>query len=288
LPELPEVETVRSGLANAIVGRTIRNTSIFHHRAINPKSEFDFAILEGQKVISVGRRGKFLWIRTQGSLNLVAHLGMSGQFLIQPKRKTDEVHLRARISFTKGTDELRFIDQRTFGWLAISGDGPEVPLMASHIARDLFDPEFNTKLVVESILLKKSEIKRVLLDQKVLSGIGNIYADESLWRARIHPQTAANSLTRRQLSNLLRQATAVMSEALAVGGTSFDELYVNVNGQSGYFDRTLAVYGREGEPCDRCGTPIIRISFANRSSHLCPKCQIWPAISAGGTIFENR
>jgi formamidopyrimidine-DNA glycosylase len=204
----------------------------------------------------------------------VVHLGMSGQMLLGPVPRTDHVRIAALLD--DGTT-LSFVDQRTFGgWMLadlVTVDGSEVPEPVSHLARDPLDPRFDRDAVVTVLRRKQSEIKRQLLDQTVVSGIGNIYADEALWRAGIHGTRLASTLTRRQLATLLDAAAEVMGEALAQGGTSFDSLYVNVNGQSGYFDRSLDAYGREGRPCRRCGAVMRREKFMNRSSFFCPKCQ---------------
>ena len=213
-----------------------------------------------------------MWLEFDRDEVLVGHLGMSGQFKIQKRSSEYEKHLRANFELSNGKD-MRFIDQRTFGWLAVDQLVDEVPTLVSHIARDLFDPKFDKKATVAKIAGKRGQIKKVILDQNVLSGIGNIYADEALWYARIHPESIAMDLSSTQILNILTAAQKVMKRALAAGGTSFDALYINVNGESGYFERSLAVYGQEGEPCRRCGTEIIRIAFANRSSRLCPACQ---------------
>ena len=277
MPELPEVETVRAGLEKALIGATFGIPEVRHLRATNPKSPHPITAIASSKITGVFRRGKFLWIQSDQSLSLVAHLGMSGQFRIQPTGTTDERHLRARFPLfgKRGKDlgELRFIDQRTFGWVAVASSEASPPAMVTHIALDPFDSAFDQAEVITKIRAKRSEIKRVILDQKVVSGIGNIYADESLWRSKIHPQIPANELSKAKVRALLDAAKVVMSEALAQGGTSFDELYVNVNGDSGYFESALEVYGQEGRPCSRCHTLIERIHFANRSSHLCPSCQ---------------
>jgi len=226
------------------------------------------------RIDSMGRRGKYLWFEFADGEALIGHLGMSGQFLVVPQRRADEKHLRVRFTFSGWTEQLRFIDQRTFGGIALdelNEDG--IPATVAHIARDPFDSKFDADAVVESLHKRETEIKRLLLDQSLVSGIGNIYADESLWRAKIHPRRTANSLTRPQLRSILNSATEVMAESLDAGGTSFDDLYVNVNGESGYFERGLAVYGRRGEPCPRCGREIRREEFMNRSSHYCPACQ---------------
>ncbi|MFM2103161.1 MAG: hypothetical protein RL740_248 [Actinomycetota bacterium] len=275
MPELPEVETVRAGLEKHVVGKTIITTKQLHPRALRPDSLGPLRTFKGAKVKRVNRRGKFMWLEFDRPEVLVAHLGMSGQFKVQQQGSTQEAHLRANFALSNGK-ELRFIDQRTFGWLAVDTLTDGVPNLVSHIARDPFDPKFIKAEVVSTIQKKRGQIKKVILDQEIISGIGNIYADEALWRAKIHPETIASELTKTQISNVITAATNVMLRALAAGGTSFDELYINVNGESGYFERSLAVYGREGEQCrrgSRCGTKIIRIAFANRSSRLCPACQ---------------
>ena len=172
--------------------------------------------------------------------------------------------------------ELRFVDQRMFGGLSVSAGGAELPPEIAHIARDPLDPEFDDDAFVAKVRRRTSGIKRQLLDQNLISGVGNIYADEALWRARLHGERPGERLTAAQVRELLGHARDVMNEALGQGGTSFDALYVNVNGESGYFERSLHAYGREGEPCDRCGTPMRRVAFMNRSSYFCPVCQPVP------------
>ncbi|WP_280238886.1 bifunctional DNA-formamidopyrimidine glycosylase/DNA-(apurinic or apyrimidinic site) lyase [Nocardia abscessus] len=283
MPELPEVEVVRRGLAEHVVGRVVESVAITHPRSVRRHLEgaADLAArLTGLTVESAQRRGKFLWLTFDDpEAALVVHLGMSGQMLVQSADAPVEKHAHIRASFGDGT-QLRFVDQRTFGGWALAPlvevDGTLVPEPVAHIARDPLDPRFDVESVVAVIRSKQSEIKRVLLDQGVVSGIGNIYADEALWRARIHGGRLASGLSRPAVRGLLAEVSAVMGEALAAGGTSFDALYVNVNGQSGYFERALAVYGREHEPCRRCGAPIIRERFMNRSSYSCPRCQPKP------------
>jgi formamidopyrimidine-DNA glycosylase len=271
MPELPEVETVRRGLSQHVIGKKFKSIDVLHPRATSLKSIAPIQSLRGAKVKNIARRGKFLWFELDRPEVLVAHLGMSGQFLIQPKAKTDEKHLRVRLGL--GSDELRFIDQRTFGWLSVDQLIDGVPSCARHIALDPFDPKFVMKSAVVKFRSKKTQVKKALLDQEVISGVGNIYADESLWRSKLHPEARIEKLSDSKVEELITNAHEVMSEALAQGGTSFDDLYINVNGQSGYFERSLAVYGREGESCPRCGGQIRRIAFSNRSSHFCPKCQ---------------
>lgn len=272
MPELPEVETVRAGLEKHVVGKKITAVKQLHPRALRSDSLNRLTIFKNAKIKAVKRRGKFMWLEFDRPEVLVAHLGMSGQFKIQKSKSEYEKHLRANFELSSGK-EMRFIDQRTFGWLCVDQLDGDVPTVVSHIARDLFDPLFDKKSTVAKIGTKRGQIKKVILDQAVLSGIGNIYADEALWYARIHPESIAMDLTSTQILNLITASQKVMKRALAAGGTSFDELYINVNGESGYFERSLAVYGREGEPCRRCGAEIVRIAFANRSSRLCPACQ---------------
>lgn len=274
MPELPEVETVRRGLAEHIIGKKFKEVEVLHHRATSPKSINALTSLKGARVKGISRRGKFLWFQLDRPEVLVGHLGMSGQFLIQPKNTPDERHIRVR--FNLGRQELRFIDQRTFGWLGVEETLNGLPNCVQHIAPDPFDPLFNLQETVMRFSKKKTEIKRALLDQSVMSGVGNIYADEALWRSKIHPESRTETMKTSRINELIASAKEVMSEALEVGGTSFDDLYINVNGESGYFERALAVYGQEGEACRRCGREIRRITFANRSSHFCPKCQPTP------------
>ena len=280
MPELPEVEVVRRGLAAHVTGRTITAVRVHHLRAVR-RHEAGPADLTARlldtRVTGTGRRGKYLWLTLDDGSALVVHLGMSGQMLLG--EVPNENHLRIAALLDDGT-ALSFVDQRTFGgWMLadlVTVDGTDVPIPVAHLARDPLDPKFNRDGVVTVLRGKHSEIKRQLLDQTVVSGIGNIYADEALWRAKINGARLASSLTRAKLAELLDAAADVMSDALGQGGTSFDSLYVNVNGESGYFDRSLDAYGREGEPCRRCGAVMWREKFMNRSSFYCPKCQPRP------------
>ena len=278
MPELPEVETVRAGLAKFVIGKRILQAADFHPRALKPSSIAPLNSVVGSKILQVNRRGKFLWLTLDRPFALVAHLGMSGQLLVQPKSAPVHKHLRASFllsnnKFSRVQNEIRFVDQRTFGWVSVEEYGKDVPTSVSHIALDPFESEFDLAAVITQIRSKKSAIKPTLLNQEIVSGIGNIYADEALWRAKIHPEIICEDLSAAEVKRLLNAAKDVMSEAISAGGTSFDEQYKNVNGESGYFERSLAVYGQEGEPCPRCGTAIARIAFANRSSHFCQRCQ---------------
>ena len=280
MPELPEVEVVRRGLEAHVVGHTIADVEVLHPRAVRrhlPGSLDLAGRLEGQTVVGAERRGKYLWLVLEpSSVAIVVHLGMSGQMLVQDPTVPDEKHLRIRARLESGID-LRFVDQRTFGGWALADlvtvDGTVVPDSVAHIARDPLDPRFDPDLVVKALRAKHTEIKRALLDQTVVSGVGNIYADEALYRARVHPLARAARLRISRVRAVLEAAREVMLEALEQGGTSFDALYVNVNGESGYFDRSLGVYGRTGQPCLRCGTLITRLVVGGRGTHICLQCQ---------------
>ncbi len=279
MPELPEVEVVRRGLADHVVGRTIAEVELRGPRVVrrHVPGPGDLADrLRGRRVGPARRRGKYLWLDL-GDEALVVHLGMSGQLLVATPGTPDPAHLHARFRFEPGDLELRFVDQRTFGGLQVSRvDGAGLPEPVWHIAPDPFEAAYDQGAVVRRIRAASSGIKRLLLNQGIVSGIGNIYADEALWAARVHGERPGRTLTRPAIARVLDSARAVMGEALAQGGTSFDALYVNINGRSGYFERSLHAYGREGAPCDRCGTPIRREHFMNRSSFSCPRCQPRP------------
>lgn len=291
MPELPEVETVRAGLERWVVGRTVADVEVRHPRSVRRhlSGAEDFAErLRGSSLLAARRRGKYLWLPLrdragQTGESLVAHLGMSGQLLLLAPDAADERHLHVRIRFEDEGPELRFVDQRTFGGVLLAPlvpaydvPGDTVPEHVAHIARDPLDPAFDQQLLVARLRKRHTEVKRALLDQTLVSGIGNIYADESLWRAKLHPQRATDRLSRPAVARLLAAVREVLLDSIAAGGTSFDALYVNVNGESGYFDRTLDVYGREGQACHRCATPIRRMAFMNRSSFFCPYCQRRP------------
>lgn len=275
---------VRRGLQAHVVGRTITAVRVHHPRAVRRHeagpADLTARLLDA-RITGTDRRGKYLWLTLDGpgcdDLALVVHLGMSGQMLLGTVPNAG--HLRIAAVLDDGT-ALSFVDQRTFGgWLLaklVTVDGSVVPAPVAHLARDPLDPRFGIDAVVNVLRRKHSEIKRQLLDQTVVSGIGNIYADEALWRAKVNGARIADTLTRRRLADVLEAAAEVMRDALALGGTSFDSLYVNVNGQSGYFDRSLDVYGREGKHCRRCGAVIHREKFMNRSSFYCPRCQPRP------------
>ena len=298
MPELPEVEVVRAGLAPAVVGARIESVTVSDDRALTRHAgdgaAFERALM-GRTISAAARRGKFLWLPLEdrepgNSEAIVGHLGMSGQLLLRAPGAAAERHERIRLDIAHpehGEMTVVFADQRTFGSLAVDGlvptadgaaggwgtDAAVVPTQVAHIARDPLDPAFSDVRFFRTVRAKRSAIKRILLDQTVISGVGNIYADESLWAARVHPETPGENLSPRSVNLLLHEIRAVLEKALGEGGTSFDAQYVNVNGQAGYFAHSLNAYGREGMPCPRCGRPIVRASFMNRSSHFCARCQ---------------
>ena len=300
MPELPEVEVVRRGLAAHAVGRTVADVEVLHPRPVRRQAggaDELVARLRGRTTTAAVRRGKFLWLELDDRQALLTHLGMSGQVLVQDPDAPAERHLRVRIAFTEGSRELRFVDQRMFGGMTVveaeptRDGGPAglagplgathpsstwIPVPVAHIARDPLDPALDEDALVRRVRARRTGVKRALLDQTLLSGVGNIYADEALWRTRLHYARPTETLTRPTVLALLGHVREVMTEALSQGGTSFDALYVDVNGQSGYFDRSLAVYGQEGRPCPRCGTLVRRDAFMNRSSFTCPRCQPRP------------
>jgi formamidopyrimidine-DNA glycosylase len=278
VPELPEVEVVRRGLETHAVGRTVRAVEVLHPRPVRRHlaGPADFAVrLTGRRILAAHRRGKYLWLPLDRDEALMAHLGMSGQMLVQPPEAPAERHLRVRFALD-GPQELRFVDQRMFGGLSLAPLADGAPVDIAHIARDPLDEAFDDAAFVRRVRARGSGIKRILLDQTVVSGVGNIYADEALWRVGLHGDRPGDRLRSIDVTRLLAAVREVMLAALAEGGTSFDALYVNVNGQSGYFDRSLQAYGQEGRPCGRCGTPIRRVAFTNRSSFFCPRCQPAP------------
>jgi formamidopyrimidine-DNA glycosylase len=279
VPELPEVETVRRGLERTVVGRRVSSVEVLHDRAVRRHVEggADFAgALTGRTFLAARRRGKYLWLPLDSGDALVTHLGMSGQLVALSADVPDGPHLRVRLVFDDGGLQLRFVDQRTFGGMQIDPGGAELPHPLEHIARDPFDPLFDEAGFVKALRARRTGLKRALLDQTLVSGIGNMYADDALWRAKLHYARPTAGLTSAQARTVLGAAREVMTEALTAGGTTFDGLYVNVNGQSGYFEVSLDAYGREGEPCHRCGTLIVREPFMNRSSFFCPYCQRRP------------
>ena len=310
MPELPEVETVRAGLERFVVGRTIATGEVLHPRAVrrDPAGPVGFAAaVAGRHVDRAERRGKYLWLAVGDDEAILAHLGMSGQMLVGDPDRPAHAHVRVRFTFTDGGPDLRFTDQRTFGHLMLvpfahsapqglgmAQGGPDLAIMPdrvavaelvqdrllpapiAHIAPDPLEAAFDPADFSARLRRRRTGVKRALLDQSLISGVGNIYADEALWRARLHWARPTETLRPGEVVRLLTAVQEVLADALKAGGTSFDSLYVNVNGESGYFERSLEAYGRAGQPCGRCGTPIRRDSFMNRSSFSCPRCQPRP------------
>lgn len=293
MPELPEVESVRRGLVDWISGAHVVGARVLDPRILGTTSQrrippeavdaFTDAVT-GASFRAPERRGKFLWVPLgeDRPAALTLHLGMSGQLRIHSPDEAYHRHTRAVLSLERGEGphgplELRFLDQRIFGHIGLDdlvADGPDaIPRGSAHIARDPLDPHWDLESTARTVARSRAAIKSVLLDQTVVSGIGNIYADEALFRAGVHPLAVPSRTRISRIRRTLEESRTVMLEALAQGGTSFDALYVHVNGESGYFSRSLKVYGREGQPCERCGTAIVRDRFSNRSSHFCPRCQ---------------
>lgn len=305
MPELPEVEVVRAGLEPVITGARIDAVTVYEPRSlrrhVGPSEDF-VERLTGRSFLAAVRRGKFLWLPLSAPSfagsppeALVVHLGMSGQVLLRDIAQPDDSLLRIRLDIASpaaGDLRVDFVDQRIFGSMAIdhliaTPDGQPagfgsahlgaaaalIPSQVAHIARDPLDPAFSDTRFLDALAARRTGVKRAILDQNLISGIGNIYADEALWAARIHYDQPTQSLSRARAKTLLAEVRLVLAKALAEGGTSFDAQYVNVNGASGYFSHSLNAYGQHGEPCARCGRPIIRESFMNRGSHFCPFCQ---------------
>lgn len=283
MPELPEVEVVRAGLEPALVGARIDSVHVFDPRSLkrHDARRGDFVgMLQGSTVLSAERRGKFMWFPLDSGDALVTHLGMSGQVLLRDSGAKPDRHLRIQYGITHpehGKLLVNFVDQRIFGSMAVDElvEQPSglVPAQAAHIALDPLDSFFDDEMFITRLRKKSTGVKRALLDQTLISGVGNIYADESLWAAKIHGERSADSLSKAKAQELLCEVRQVLNKALAEGGTSFDAQYVNVNGQSGYFAHSLNAYGQQGKPCPRCGTSIRKVSFMNRGSHFCPRCQ---------------
>jgi formamidopyrimidine-DNA glycosylase len=241
--------------------------------------------LTGRTVVQVQRRGKYLWLDVGDDEAVLAHLGMSGQLVLPEPGAAESPHLRVRVRFVDGGRDLHFVDQRTFGGLLLTDLPPpsvvpdgarRVPVDLAHVAPDPLEPDFDDVAFSRRLRHRRTGVKRALLDQTLVSGIGNIYADEALWRSRLHYARGTDSLRPGEVRTLLEQVRAVLVASVQAGGTSFDALYVDVNGQSGWYSRHLDVYGREGEPCHRCGAAVVREPFMNRSSYRCPRCQRRP------------
>ena len=283
MTELPEVEVVRKGLAKHVKNRKISKAKVRNNRALR---NFEFSSKTFEKTVSgftinsVERRGKFLWMTLKNSSQAIsAHLGMSGQMLMVKKDEKPSTHARVTFDFSDTKRSLHFIDQRTFGWVNLeelveAKDKRLVPQSVLHISPDLFEETFDMDKTISNIKRRKTGIKQALLNQEIVAGIGNIYADEALWLAKTHWADVCENLSEKKIKEILISAKEVMAKALEKGGTSFDDLYIDVNGESGYFENELNAYGREGERCYRCDLEMVREAFSNnRSSTICPNCQ---------------
>lgn len=284
---------MRAGLEPAVTGARIEAVEVLEPRSISrhdgDAADFEAALV-GRSLLAPRRRGKFLWVPIDPTSNggradaVLAHLGMSGQVLVREPGAPADRHTRIRLLLDQpghGALELRFADQRIFGGLAVrplaSGiGGTAVPDQAAHIALDPIEADFDASAVARRLRRRRQGVKAALLDQQLVSGIGNIYADEALWRSRLHYLTPGERLSQARALELLGHVRAVLEQALAEGGTSFDAQYVNVNGQAGYFEHSLHAYGRGGQACHRCGATMVREAWANRSSTRCPRCQRRP------------
>jgi formamidopyrimidine-DNA glycosylase len=287
-------------LQPAVTDAFVTGVEIFDERSLRrhlPAAGSFTEQLVGCRILAAVRRGKFLWLPLDSGRAVVIHLGMSGQVLLRAPGAVADRMLRIRLTLehpTHGELWVNFVDQRIFGSMAVDTMGPtidgrpggfsgtteadaawqhHIPSQVAHIARDPIDPSFSSTTFFAALARKNTGIKRALLDQNLISGIGNIYADEALFAARIHYEQPAASLSRAKSTTLLAAVRTILQRALAEGGTSFDAQYVNVNGQSGYFAHSLQAYGQQGTPCSRCGTLIVREQFMNRGSHFCPRCQ---------------
>lgn len=288
MPELPEVETVRAGLSTHITGNSFTSIDVFNTRSIRQHvgggKDFAKQLLD-TSIRCVSRRGKFLWMPLladgeESDRALVMHLGMSGQALLVPRDAENESQLRVKFGLNRDDIELRFVDQRMFGGVhvdyLVQVDDEALPQSALHIARDALDPRIDVDAVIAKYRKRTAGVKSLLLNQELMSGVGNIYADEALWLSKIHYETPGQRLSAKQWRELIGNVQDVMRKAVMAGGTSFDDLYVSVNGESGWFEVSLNAYGQENEPCRRCGRPIVREAWSNRSSFRCPSCQRRP------------
>lgn len=277
MPELPEVEVIRRDLERDTVGKRIKDVQVKLPRIIRRhknKKEFTDA-LAGAKITKVDRRGKYLLMHLDSGRVLVMHLGMSGRIERTTGRKSVEKHTHVVIKFSTG-GELRFIDMRQFGELFVAAeDGLDGVKELSHIALDPLGDSFTWQVFSEIVSSRKMKLKSLLMDQKFISGIGNIYSDEILWAAGLRHDRQSDSLTSQEVRRMYRAMQEVLQEGIRHGGVTLeDETYRNLYGKTGEFQQHLKAYGREGEPCRRCRTPIVRERWGNRSTYFCRQCQV--------------
>ncbi|HSJ35660.1 MAG TPA: bifunctional DNA-formamidopyrimidine glycosylase/DNA-(apurinic or apyrimidinic site) lyase [Acidimicrobiia bacterium] len=275
MPELPEVETTRRHVAPHLEGRTIVEAELGRDRMARRNARPTDVVdrLVGRRIGRVRRRGKFLLIEVEGDLTWVIHLGMSGRMRVTTPDEPREDHAHLLVRTDRG-EEIRLIDPRTFGFVAVFTPEELVADSLSGLGPDALDQLPSADDIERVLSGRRAPIKALLLDQRLMAGLGNIYADEVLHRAGVRPQRAGGEVTREEIGRLVEAIPAVLAAGIEMGGTSLDDLaYLLPDGRAGeYLDR-LAVYGREGEPCPTCGSPIERVIVAQRSSHFCPRCQ---------------
>ncbi|HET91054.1 MAG TPA: bifunctional DNA-formamidopyrimidine glycosylase/DNA-(apurinic or apyrimidinic site) lyase [Chloroflexi bacterium] len=274
MPELPEVEMVAQGLRSALVGSTIVSVTVYWARSIALPDADEFARrLEGESITDVGRRGKWVLLTLGSGSGLLIHLRMTGQLILQEERPVNERHLRVLFALADGR-WLCFFDQRKFGRMVLTTEPQGV---VRELGPEPLEDEFTAATFAGMLARRRGSIKPLLLNQRFLAGLGNIYTDEALWRAGIHPLRRADSLTPDEAVGLHGAVRAVLREAIASGGTTLaDTAYRQPDGQAGAFGGLLAVYGRAGQPCPRCGAEIERTLVGQRGTHICPHCQPRP------------
>lgn len=274
MPELPEVETVRRGLQKQLKGSVIKSIKVLRDDSVGYPSPKEFAsTLKGRKFSSVDRRGKYLLMHLSEGIGMMAHLRMSGRLMVMDGDGEEPDHVRVRLLLQDGR-KLIFDDTRVFGRLWCVPAGMSFEEVLPSLSK--LGPEplggLDPKHLQRSFAGKKQCIKTSLLDQTIVAGIGNIYADESLHRAKINPQKQAGDLNLKELSRLAKEVEIVLCNAIELGGSTLRD-YVDANGVNGNYQHEALVYGRKGEPCRTCKSKIERVKLAGRSSHFCPRCQ---------------
>jgi formamidopyrimidine-DNA glycosylase len=273
MPELPEVELIRRHLAPIVCGAVVVRAEVKHERMVRrqPPGPGFASLLAGRRIESADRRGKLLLFPLDDGRIWVVHLGMSGRLSLAEPASDPHVRVVVRL---RGGPDLLFVDPRTFGFTAVltAAELHEGP--AAHLGPDALEQLPSVDELVDVLADRVAPVKAVLLDQEVLAGLGNIYADEVLFRARLRPDRPAGSLARREIALLHRAVRPVLEDGLRYGGTSLTDLaYLLPDGRTGGYVRRLDAYGREGDPCRRCGAPIQRTVIRQRSAHYCPDCQ---------------
>lgn len=273
MPELPEVETVRRTLEKKLVGLSIEGVEMHLPKIVRqpPPEEFSH-LLKGRKILRLGRRGKYLLLHLAGNLSLVIHLRMTGRLVVTAPDTPLDKHTHAVFDLSNG-DQLRFTDIRQFGriWLAPTHELDQISGFKD-LGVEPLSENFTREFMKKELRRRRTRLKPLLLDQSFIAGLGNIYVDEALHRARLHPERLAAGLNPREITHLYQSIREVLTEGINNRGTSFRD-YVDGDGRPGNYQERLRVYGREGKPCAKCGKPIIRIKVGGRSSYFCPCCQ---------------